>query len=114
VIFECERTFVALKESLDDEDLTRLSDIDVVCHGINEFIAANDIISGSIKIKDLATVFKESVYNGEILGEDVNTVIKEMRPLYFGLKNIILKEIELSDKDIDIQRFFFDETAFDN
>ncbi len=56
----------------------------------------------------------EGVFQGEILGEDVNTVVKEMKPLYFGLKNIILKEINSIDKEIDIQRFFFDESALDN
>jgi len=44
----------------------------------------------------------EGVFQGEILGEDVNTVVKEMKPLYFGLKNIILKEINSIDKEIDI------------
>ena len=33
---------------------------------------------------------------------------REMRPLYFGLKNVILKEIENIDKEIDIQKFFYD------
>jgi len=37
-----------------------------------------------------------------------------MKPLYFGLKNIILKEINSIDKEIDIQRFFFDESALDS
>ena len=34
-----------------------------------------------------------------------------MRPLYFGLKNIILSEIENIDKDIDIQKFFFQDSS---
>jgi hypothetical protein len=44
----------------------------------------------------------DSMYNGEILGEETALVRKEMRPLYFGIKNIILKEIENIDKEIDI------------
>ena len=39
--------------------------------------------------------------------EEVVQIKMEMRPLYFGLKNIILKEIENIDKEIDIQKFFF-------
>jgi hypothetical protein len=42
------------------------------------------------------------LYSGELLGEEVAFVNKELRPLYFGLKNIICKEIENIDKDIDI------------
>lgn len=43
-----------------------------------------------------------------MLGEEVSSIKVELRPLYFGLKNIILKEIENFDKEIDIQKFFFD------
>jgi len=42
------------------------------------------------------------VYIGEILGEEAEVIKPELRPLYFGLKNIILKEIENIDKEIDI------------
>lgn len=31
-----------------------------------------------------------------------------MRPLYFGLKNIILKEIQNIDQEIDVHKFFID------
>ncbi len=44
----------------------------------------------------------ESVYNDEILGEETLSIKKELRPLYFGLKNIILKELDNIDKEIDI------------
>ena len=44
----------------------------------------------------------EKVYQGEILGEEAISVRHEMRPLYFGLKNLILKEIESIDSEIDI------------
>ena len=44
-----------------------------------------------------------------MLGEDVLYVKKEIRPLYFGLKNIILQEIESLDKEIDVHKFFIEE-----
>lgn len=56
----------------------------------------------------MAQNLTEKVYFGEILGEEVANVRLEMRPIYFGLKNIILKEVENIDKEIDIKRFFFD------
>ena len=53
------------------------------------------------------------LYSGEsnkwLLGEDVSIVKKEIRPVYFGVKNIILKEIEVFDKDINVHRFFVEE-----
>ena len=55
------------------------------------------------------------LYSGQtnklLLGEDISIVKKEIRPVYFGLKNIILKEIEIFDKDIDVHRFFVEEDA---
>ena len=36
-------------------------------------------------------------------------VKREIRPLYFGLKNIILQEIESLDKEIDVHKFFIEE-----
>ena len=36
-------------------------------------------------------------------------VRKDIRPLYFGLKNIILQEIESLDKEIDVHKFFIEE-----
>lgn len=49
----------------------------------------------------------KQLYNGdncfELLGEEVASVKKELRPVYFGLKNIILKEIENIDKEVDVQ-----------
>ena len=62
----------------------------------------------SLSFKDLH--FKnlcEKVYYGELLGEETASIKMEMRPLYFGFKNIILKEIENIDKEIDIKKFFF-------
>ena len=56
----------------------------------------------------MATNLTEKVYFGEIMGEEVDHIKPEMRPLYFGLKNIIIKEIENIDKEIDIKKFFFD------
>lgn len=51
----------------------------------------------------------ETVYKGEILGEETQLIRPELRPLYFGLKNVILKDIETIDKDIDIKKFFFEQ-----
>jgi hypothetical protein len=39
----------------------------------------------------------EKVYSGEILGEEASVIREQFRPLYFGLKNIVLKEIESID-----------------
>ena len=36
-------------------------------------------------------------------------VKRDIRPLYFGLKNIILQEIESLDKEIDVHKFFIEE-----
>ena len=44
----------------------------------------------------------------------MSTIKPEMRPLYFGLKNIIIKEIESIDKEVDIQKFFLDQSALEN
>ena len=46
----------------------------------------------------------QSVYSGgELLGEEPESIKKELRPLYFGLKNIVMKEIESIDReDIEI------------
>ena len=53
------------------------------------------------------------LYNGQtnklLLGEEISNIKKEIRPVYFGLKNIILKEIEVFDKDINVHRFFVEE-----
>ena len=44
-----------------------------------------------------------------LLGEEVYAVKSEIRPLYFGLKNIILQEMESLDKEIDVHKFFIEE-----
>ena len=36
-------------------------------------------------------------------------VKREIRPIYFGLENIILQEIESQDKEIDVHKFFIEE-----
>ena len=45
----------------------------------------------------------------KLLGEQMLFVKSEIRPLYFGLKNIVLQEIESVDKDIDVHKFFIEE-----
>jgi hypothetical protein len=78
---------------------------------INEFIVFNELeqLDDQIGFREqLSKNLNEHIYKGEILGEEVSSIKKEMRPLYFGLKNIILRENENIDKEIDIQKFFFD------
>lgn len=50
--------------------------------------------------------YKNTVYEGDIHGEEHGGISETYRPLYFGLKNIILKEIENIDADINVQEFF--------
>jgi len=54
-----------------------------------------------------------SIFNKctEILGEETDNYRPEFRGLYFSIKNIILREIEFSDKEIEISEFFDQETA---
>ena len=42
----------------------------------------------------------------EILGEEADNYRPEFRPLYFGLKNVILKELQAVDKDVEVAAFF--------
>ena len=41
-----------------------------------------------------------------MLGEEAGAIEESLQPLYFGVKNIILKEIENIDREIDVQEFF--------
>lgn len=54
-----------------------------------------------------------SIFNqcSEILGEEADNYRPEFRALYFGLKNIILREIEYSDRDTEVSQFFDQEAA---
>lgn len=45
------------------------------------------------------SIFNE---NTEILGEEVDNYRHEFKSLYFAIKNIIVKELEYIDKDVDI------------
>ena len=56
-----------------------------------------------------AAEFYSCDVNQKLLGEDVIVVRREIRPLYFGLKNIILQEMESLDKEIDVHKFFIEE-----
>ena len=40
------------------------------------------------------------------MGEEVDNYRVEFKGLYFGIKNIILREIEYMDRDIDVAQFF--------
>ncbi len=42
VVFECERTFVALRDAAQEGE--GMPEVEVTCDGINEFIANNDIM----------------------------------------------------------------------
>lgn len=53
--------------------------------------------------------FYSSDTNEILLGEEVLFVRREIRPLYFGIKNIILQEMESLDKEIDVHKFFIEE-----
>jgi len=46
--------------------------------------------------------FQAAPFVGEIHGEEVAGIREHLRPLYFGLKNIVIKEIENIDKEIDV------------
>jgi hypothetical protein len=49
-----------------------------------------------------------SIYNHstDLLGEETDGYRNEFKALYFGMKNIILNEIEYIDKDIEVAQFF--------
>lgn len=45
------------------------------------------------------------------MGEEAENYRNEFKALYFGVKNIITKEIQYSDKEIDISQFFDKEAS---
>lgn len=49
VIFECERTFVRLRDATQEN--VRFPEVEITCDGINEFIAANDLVVGGGALK---------------------------------------------------------------
>ena len=63
---------------------------------INDFIITNQLV---LKIERrsvrelLSKDLIENIYTGDILGEEASAIKQSLRPLHFGLKNIILKEI---------------------
>ena len=44
-----------------------------------------------------------------MLGEELSFIKRDIRPLYFGLKNIICHEIRALDKQINVRAFFIEE-----
>ena len=62
----------------------------------------------NIRMKKNSSIFNQST---EILGEEVDNYRNGFEALYFGMKNIILKEIEYMDKDIDVNSFFDQESC---
>lgn len=59
--------------------------------------------------KDASEFYSCESERRSLLGEEVALVKREVRPLYFGLKNIILQEIDNLDKEIDVHEFFIEE-----
>lgn len=96
-MFDCERIFIEMKKgtnkNIEDDK------IDLAIKIINEFIVDNDIESPEITLwrETLYHNLTDFVYHGEVLGEEASEIKPQMRPLYFGLKNIILKEIRNID-----------------
>lgn len=62
-----------------------------------------ELLSKQVESKKTQSIFNDST---EILGEEVANYRPEFKALYFGLKNIIVKEIEAMDKDVDVSQFF--------
>jgi len=62
-----------------------------------------ELLSKQVEKKKMQSIFTEST---EILGEEVANYRSEFKALYFGFKNIITKEIESMDKDVDVSQFF--------
>jgi hypothetical protein len=91
-----------------DEDFT--IDIEKLrfVHGVIKEVGIHSAFEAISSRSKLVEEMMSKVYNGELLGEEAAVIRPEMRPLYFGLKNVILKEIENIDKEIDIQKFFYD------
>ena len=77
-------------------------------HGVIKEVRMQSVSEAVSSRSKLVEEMMIKVYNGELLGEEASVIRPEMRPLYFGLKNVILKEIENIDKEIDIQKFFYD------
>ncbi len=61
--------------------------------------------------KKSSAFYSCSDIDDKLQGEQILYVKNEIRPLYFGLKNIVLKEIESLDKEIDVHKFFIEEEA---
>lgn len=49
--------------------------------------------------------------SSDICGEEVDNYKTEFRGLYFGIKNVILREIEFTDREIEVSQFFDQESA---
>ena len=111
VIFDCEKILMSMKKGKASNTSIERANVELLIKVINEFIVYNELVMPENELgfrEQLSKTLNDLVYKGEILGEEVSTIKNEMRPLYFGLKNIILKEIENIDREIDIEKFFFD------
>jgi len=45
----------------------------------------------------------------KLLGEEIGKIHRDIRPLYFNMKNLVLKEISNVGVDLDIYSFFVKE-----
>lgn len=125
-IFACEYTMYSLKDDCLEsanqgkDPVVELDKVDITLKILNDVIVEQSIhqlrVSIETKLAERAKSedLTQTVYCGELLGENSALIVREFRPLYFGLKNIALKEIESIDREIDIQQFFFDQVEFDN
>mmetsp|Transcript_20908 Transcript_20908/g.19959 ORF Transcript_20908/g.19959 Transcript_20908/m.19959 type:complete len:203 (+) Transcript_20908:837-1445(+) len=103
IIVDCERILIQMRSCLCIDSAL----VEVYLKLIKSFFLHNEVKKEDFKDDEYASV-NEKVYSGEIFGEETSQVKKELRPIYFGLKNIILKEIENIDKDIDVKKFFIE------
>lgn len=73
---------------------------------LNDLFSKDEVLKYSDEINEkqvTASLFNQST---EILGEESDNYRHEFKALYFGMKNIITREIECLDKDIEVSQFF--------
>lgn len=97
IIFDSERIMIEMKKGRNKN--IENDKLDLAIKIFNEFIVNNELESPEVSSwkEKLYNNLMDNVYNGEMLGEECAEIRSTMRPLYFGLKNIILKEIHNID-----------------
>ena len=92
------RTFEILNEYQKKNDLPIKNKIMEMMIGYLQFERSN--ITQEIENKNIEnSLFTQST---ELLGEETDNYRHEFKALYFGMKNIITKEIECVDKEIEV------------